>query len=137
MAYRDKLLSQDAALGYRYWWAHCLSWFASAIICFSVFFFPLYVLGWWAFAFPPWLIVALTIFPVLQSGPAGGAWFQPLILPAAVWVTLAATTFTIGLIRKNIIPISIAIHSVLPPVAIVLSCYLAVELNGGQLPGTS
>lgn len=115
---------------------HILSWIAAAILQFVLFYVPLRVLGWWAFGFPPWLIVVAAMAPVMTIMPDSDP-ITALIIAAAIWVAGAVALLLAGLWQRKIVLVSTAVHMVMTPAMMACAFWMAVQANGGNLAGTS
>lgn len=134
MAFTDSYFEQRSWQHGEHFGNHILSWFAVAVVQFAVFFVPLSIWGWWAFAFPPWVIVLAAIVPVMTLTPVDDP-TTGLIVTAAVWIGTALIVLAAGLKRRNLAIVSGAVHALLPIITMAMALWLAVQTNGGNLPG--
>jgi len=129
MAFSDRHIQPSDRPDLEHLGANSASWIAAGLMWFGAFFVSLHVLGWWAFAFPPWLIIMAALTPVMAILPTNDVTIG-LAVVAISWIGTGAVLIGLGLRRGSIAMLSGGVHALLPIVTMALAYGFEVSLGG-------
>lgn len=112
-------------------------WVVAYLALFSLFFVPLKLLGWWAFALPPWLLLV----PLGLAAESIGSTFgisdeASLLIPPVLSLLISIGLGAAGFVRKSSSLVMIS-GFVFVPIPAILTAYLAATMLGEGIPTSS